>query len=40
MMFIDPLASQRDRRELNTQKRNRTQTIQMESPISTNINMH
>ena len=31
-----------NRRELNTQKRNRTQTIQIESPINGNngINMH
>lgn len=29
-----------NRRELNTQKRNRTQTIQIESPIGANVNMH
>jgi len=40
MMFIDPISSVRDRRELNTQKRNRTQTIQIESPIANGINMH
>ncbi len=38
LMHIEPM----NRRELNTQKRNRTQTIQIESPINgTNgINMH
>ena len=40
MMFIDPISNVRDRRELNTQKRNRTQTIQIESPIGNGINMH
>jgi len=31
---------QMNRRELNTQKRNRTQTIQVESPMNGNVNMH
>jgi hypothetical protein len=39
IMFMDPMNSDR-RRELNTQKRNRTQTIQIESPIAGNINAH
>ena len=33
---IEPM----NRRELNTQKRNRTQTIQIESPMNGNVNMH
>ena len=40
MMFIEPIANVRDRRELNTQKRNLTQTIQIESPINNGMNMH
>ena len=36
IMHIEPM----NRRELNTQKRNRTQTIQIESPVGTNVNMH
>ena len=39
VMAIEPAAG-RDRRELNTQKRNRTQTIQIESPINAGMNMH
>ena len=40
MMQIEPMNMGRDRRELNTQKRNRTQTIQIESPINGNVNIH
>ena len=39
IMAIEPVAG-RDRRELNTQKRNRTQTIQIESPVGSGMNMH
>lgn len=39
IMAIEPVS--RDRRELNTQKRNRTQTIQIESPVGNQgMNMH
>ena len=37
---IEPMNVQRDRRELNTQKRNRTQTIQIESPVNMGVSMH
>jgi len=36
IMQIEPM----NRRELNTQKRNRTQTIQIESPVGGAVNMH
>ena len=39
IMAIEPVS--RERRELNTQKRNRTQTIQIESPVGNQgMNMH
>lgn len=40
LMALDTMAMGRDRRELNTQKRNRTQTIQIESPINGNMGTH
>lgn len=36
IIHIEPM----NRRELNTQKRNRTQTIQIESPVGNAVNMH
>ena len=39
-MSIEPMNISRDRRELNTQKRNRTQTIQIESTVNSGVNMH
>ena len=40
LMSIEPMNISRDRRELNTQKRNRTQTIQIESTVNPGVNMH
>ena len=40
MIQIESMTMGGERRALNTQKRNRTQTIQIESPVNGAINMH